>query len=124
MSKQNIQIAMGSLAYAIAKVDGEIQIEEKQVLKSLAQKEFELDDSDMGWIDKVFLNHEKENIRLEDAYKYALDVLEANRYEFDFDAKMKNKCIQFMEKVAESFRSSSAAEQILIERFKKDTVSF
>jgi tellurite resistance protein len=120
MSRQNIHKAMGSLAYAIAKADGQIQEQEKEVIRKLAQKEFELNDSDNEWIENMFSQLEENEISLEDAYNYALDVLEANRYDFDFDQNMKEKCVRFMERIAEEFGGISTDEQLVIKRFKKD----
>jgi uncharacterized tellurite resistance protein B-like protein len=124
MSRQNIYIAMGSLAYAITKADGKIQEQEKITIKQLAQKEFELNDQDNEWIENMFSKLEKDGISLDDAYNYALDVLEANRYEFDFDQEMKQKCLKFMEKIAESFDGVSVNEQLVIKKFKKDITRF
>jgi uncharacterized tellurite resistance protein B-like protein len=124
MSLQNIHIAMGSLAYAIAKADGIIQDQEKQTLKKLAQQEFELSESDNELIANVFVKMEKDNISLEDAYNYALDTLEANRYDYDFTDSLKSKCISFMEKVSESFDGVSGEERSVIDRFKTDMSKF
>jgi uncharacterized tellurite resistance protein B-like protein len=124
MSRQNIYIAMGSLAYAITKADGKIQEQEKNIIKQLAQKEFELNDQDNEWIEHMFIKLEKEGISLDDAYNYALDVLEANRFEFDFDQEMKQKCVKFMEKIAESVDGVSVNEQLFLKKFKKDITRF
>ncbi|MFL5731269.1 MAG: TerB family tellurite resistance protein [Cytophagaceae bacterium] len=124
MSRQNIHMAMGSLAYAIAKADGQIQEQEKEIIRQLAQKEFELNDSDNEWIKKMFANLEENQISLNDAYQYALDVLESNRFDFDFDKIMKDKCVRFMERIAEEFGGVSNDEQLIIKRFKNDMQKF
>lgn len=124
MSKQNIHIAMGSLAYAIAKADGVIQTEEKNMIKQLALEEFEMEDLDSEWIEKMFNKLEKDNISIEDAYNYAMDTLESNRYEFDFDLVMKNKCIKFMNRIALSFADTSLEEQAIIRKFNNDVSRF
>ena len=124
MSKHNIHKAMGSLAYAIAKADGEIQQQEKSLIKKLAQKELEIGDNDIEWIEQMFLTLEKQNIQLDDAYRFAIDTLEENRYEFDFDASIRNHCIQFIQKIAEAFDNTSLKERDLINRFIKDTATF
>lgn len=124
MALQNIHIAMGSLAYAIAKADGVIQEEEKVTIKKLAQKEFELSDADNEWISNMFNKLEKDNTSLDDAYNYAIDTLDANRYDFDFTDSIKSKCISFMEKVSESFDGISLEELQIIERFKVDINRF
>lgn len=123
-TKENIYKAMGSLAYAIAKADGEIQEEEKQTIQKLAQQEFELSDVDNEWISNMFLKLEKEQIDLEDAYQFAIDTLEASRFGFEFDEVMKKKCLRFMERTAEAFSGTSLDERIIINRFKKDLLKF
>jgi uncharacterized tellurite resistance protein B-like protein len=115
---------MGSLAYAIAKADGIIQEEEKKVIKKLAQQEFELSDADNEWITKMFSQLEKDNISLEDSYAYAMDTLEANRHDYDFTDSVKQKCLNFMEKISLSFDGISREEQDILERFKKDLQKF
>ncbi|HSZ24695.1 MAG TPA: TerB family tellurite resistance protein [Cytophagaceae bacterium] len=124
MALQNIHVALGSLAYAIAKADGVIQAEEKAVIRDLAQKEFELSDSDNEWISSMFNKLEKDNISLEDAYNYAIDTLKANQYDFDFTDTVKSKCLRFMEKVSESFDGISGDERAIIDRFKEDMNKF
>jgi uncharacterized tellurite resistance protein B-like protein len=124
MSKQNIHIAMGSLAYAIAKADGTIQQEEKDTIKRLAMEEFEVTDMDTEWIEKMFVKLERDNITIDEAYNYAMDTLEANRYEYDFDLLMKNKCINFMSRIADSFADTSVAEHAIIQKFNKDVIRF
>ena len=121
MSIQNIHVAMGSLAYSIAKADGVIQEEEKKILHSIAQEEFELSDSDHEWITKMFDKLEKDNTSLEDAYTYAMDtLLESNRNDYDFTDSIKNKCINFMEKVSYAFDGISSEEKAILDRFKED----
>lgn len=124
MSKESIYKAMGSLAYAIAKADGHIQDEEKLTIQNLAQQEFELSDMDNEWIKNMFSSLEKEGIGIEDAYQFAIDTLEATRYDFEFDEKMKKKCLRFMERTAEAFSGTSIDERIIINRFKKDMTRF
>lgn len=124
MAIQNIHVAMGSLAYAIAKADGVIQEEEKATIKKLAQKEFELSDADNEWISNMFNKLEKDNTSLDDAYNFAIDTLDANRHDYDFTPSVKTKCISFMEKVSESFDGISFEELQVIERFKVDIDKF
>jgi len=124
MSQQNIHIAMGSLGYAIAKADGDIQEKEKSTIAKLAQQEFEMGDDDIEWIEAMFLKLEKEQISLEDAYNYAIDTLEANRYEFDFDEGVKKKCLRFIQRIAESFGGVSSKETSILDRLKIDLDKF
>lgn len=124
MSKQNIYKAMGSMAYAIAIADGEIQEEEKNTIRRLALEEFELSDIDNVWITNMFQELEDKNISLEEAYRYAMDVLESNRFDFDFDEGTKKKCLKFIERTAESFEGVDLNERQILNRLKTDLSGF
>lgn len=120
MSKQNIFKAMGSLAYAMAIADGKIQDEEKTTIRKLALEEFDLSDIDNAWITNMFKELEDKHIPLEEAYQFALDTLEANRFAFDFDEIMKKKCLKFIERTAEAFQDVQLPEQQILDRLKTD----
>lgn len=120
MSKQNIYVAMGSLAYAVAKADGQVHPEEKATIKKIAQEVLFSEDISNDYIDKMFETMERENISVTDAYNYALDILEANKYEYDFYDSTKRKCLQFMEIIADAFQGTSTKELDVITRFKRD----
>jgi uncharacterized tellurite resistance protein B-like protein len=124
MSKENIHRAMGSLAYAVALADGEVQPEEIQIIRKLAFAEFSLSDSDNDWIQAMFAELQSKNIQLEEAYQYALDVLEYNRHDYDFDEGMKTRCRSFLKKIADAFGEISWQEQGLMERFESDLSHF
>ena len=124
MAKENIHRAMGSLAYAIAVADGSIQDSEKQVILKLATKEFQLSDSDSEWIHTMFNQLESQHIGLEDAYEYAMDTLEANRHDYDFDDATKERCLSFMKKIADAFGETDYKELSVIERFSADISRF
>jgi len=124
MSKLNIYKAMGSLAYAMAMADGKIQEEEKVSIKKMALEEFELSDIDNAWITTMFKEMEENSITLEDAYQFSIDTLEANRFAFDFDEAMKNKCLKFIERTAEAFGGVEYAERAILKRLKNDLSKF
>lgn len=124
MSKRSIFKAMGSLAYAIAVADGEIQPEEKKAIRKLALNEFDLSDIDNAWITNMFEELEDKDINLEEAYQYAMDTLESNRFAFDFDEEMKRKCIKFIERTADAFDGIDMNERQIISRLKKDLTDF
>lgn len=124
MAKENIHRAMGSLAYAIAVADGSIQTKEKEVILQLARKEFQLSDTDSEWINAMFIQLESQQIGLNDAYTYAMDILEANRHDYDFDDMTKNRCLSFMKKIADAFGETDYKEMSVIDRFETDIAKF
>ena len=115
---------MGSLAYAIAVADGNIQADEKETIRNLAKKEFQLSDSDSEWINNMFMELESKGINVTEAYDYAMDTLEANRYDYDFDDSVKARCISFMKKIADAFGENNYQEQSIIERFTEEVARF
>lgn len=120
MAKENIHKAMGSLAYAIAVADGTIQEKEKEVILELATKEFQLSDTDSEWINAIFTQLQEKNVGLNEAYTFAIDTLEANRHDYDFDEAMKNRCITFMKKIADAVGEIDHNETSVIDRFSAD----
>jgi tellurite resistance protein len=124
MAKENIHRAMGSLAYAIAVADGTIQQKEKEIILQLATKEFRLSDTDSEWINAMFNQLESQQIGLNDAYAYAMDILEANRHDYDFDDATKKQCLTFMKKIADSFGETDYKEKNVLERFESDITRF
>lgn len=115
---------MGSLAYAVAIADGEIQEEEKNMIRKLALEEFELSDIDNAWITNMFEELESKNISLDEAYQYAMDMLESNRHDYDFDEGVRKKCLRFIERTAESFDGVDINERQILNRLKTDLTSF
>jgi uncharacterized tellurite resistance protein B-like protein len=124
MAKENIHRAMGSLAYAIAVADGFIQEKEKEVILNLATKEFQLSNTDSEWINAIFTELEEQKVGLNEAYTFAIDTLEANRHDYDFDDEMKNKCISFMKKIADAVGEIDYQETSVIDRFSVDITRF
>ena len=124
MAKENIHRAMGSLAYAIAVADGVIQKQEKEVILKLATQEFQLSNTDSEWINAMFVELEEKAVGLNDAYEYAIDTLEANRHDYDFDSAMKARCVSFMKKIADAFGEIDYKERSVIERFSIDIARF
>jgi uncharacterized tellurite resistance protein B-like protein len=124
MAKENIHRAMGSLAYAIAVADGVIQNQEKEVILKLATQEFQLSNTDSEWINAMFVQLEEKSVGLNEAYEYAIDTLEANRHDYDFDNAMKARCVSFMKKIADAFGETDYKERSVIERFSADIARF
>jgi hypothetical protein len=119
MSKENIYYALGSLAYAIAKADGEIQKEELNIIRKNAQEILFSEDISNDFVDEIFDQLESKDISVQDAYNYAIDLLESNKYEYDFYDSVKKKCILFLESIAGSFEREALKERNIIADFKK-----
>lgn len=115
--KQNLYYALGILAYAVAKVDGEVQREERQVVHDIVAEETE-HTMDYSYMEIIFHILQKEDRSFEQVYEWALKYFELGKYHFT--SQMKEQFIRVIERVADAAESTSQEEKDIIERFKKD----
>ena len=108
--------ALASLAYSIAKADGDIQSSEKRLFKSIIRKEFK-DDS---WIAEQRFEILDSAIApsIDKAYENALNAIKDNIQLFD--AEMSQKFLNVVESVADAFEGTEDIEDKLIDKMKKD----
>jgi uncharacterized tellurite resistance protein B-like protein len=115
---ENIYVAAGELAYAIAIADGTVQREEKEKFEGILKEEFE------GKIDLVnpasiiFQIMQKEKLSSDHAYRAALRELNTNSHYLS--ASMKEHIIHIMERVAKAFPPKVHSENELIKKFIVD----
>jgi len=115
---QNLHYALGEMAYAVARADGEVQKEERQklhdiVATELKQRNFGFDISGI-----IFQIMDKEKNTAELAYEWAIKQVRLNSHYLSPELKETFICV--MEKVAMAFPPVTPSEQSFIERFKKD----
>jgi len=115
--KQSIYYALGILAYAIAKSDGEIQKEEKDKLFEIVKKELE-HNINFEYAEIIFLLLEKDNIGFESTYGWAIEELKKGRHYLS--PEIKQKMIETLKQVANSFEKVNSLEFDIINKFKKD----
>ena len=114
----NIYRAISSLAFALAKADGNIQDVEKEAFIEILQEEFGKDSwSAVSRFDLL----EDLNPSVENTYNEAMGVL--RMYKKTFTPIVKEKAVRILLKVAESFRGITEMESIFIERFKREALA-
>ncbi len=113
MPQQDLYIGLGSMAYALAKMDGRLQPEELTTLRQV------LHDEPYGEIAISMINlNDKYSVEAEKAFEFALRRFTENRRELDVD--LKKKFIGILQRVAESYDGTSRKELELIRRCRKE----
>lgn len=112
---ENIYLAVGEVAYAIAKADGKIQREEKERLKEILKEEFGKELADTNHASIIFHVLQKENLTSRMAYDAAIHELNINSHYLS--KEMKEHIVHIIEKVATAFPPKTPEENTMIQRF-------
>ena len=115
---ESLHYAIGELAYAVARADGNVQKEERKKFHNIVEAELRCKDYAFDISDIVFQIMDKDKIDSETTYKWAMDEIRLNSHYLS--PKLKETFITVMEKVAKAFPPVTVNEQTFIDRFKKD----
>ena len=117
IGKQSIYYALGILAYAVAKSDGEIQIEERVKLDEIIQRELGFN-LDFQYAEIIFQLLEKEDSNYESVYSWAIEELKKGRHVINETIKV--QLVKVLQEIAEAFGPVTNEELKIITQFKKD----
>ncbi len=109
----DLYLGLGSLLYALAKIDGRVQIDEMQLVREILAKEPFGDLTLFG-----FMLREDYGETPEEAYRFAIRRFTNNRHCFD-DA-LKKHFVALLTRVAEAHDDISRKEDDLIQQFRRD----
>ncbi len=110
VNKEKLFEAFGELIYAVAKIDGTVQIEEIEKMKTLFQ--YKKGGEEVVW---SFNYENRNNHKVKDAYEKALGVMiEYGSYEGY------PELIRILNEVAEASNGIDESEKFLISRFEED----
>jgi uncharacterized tellurite resistance protein B-like protein len=115
---ENLYYALGQLAYAIAKADGNIQDEEKMTLHTMLIQEARAHGIDLDISNIIFELMQRDNTDSEKSYTWAMNELKRNSNYFI--PVMCDKFIKILEKVARAYPPVVEEEKTLLERFKRE----
>lgn len=115
---ENLHYAIGELAYAVAKADGEVQKEERLKFHNIVEAELRCKDYNFNVSDIIFQIVDKDKTSLEEAYNSAMKQIKTNSHYLS--PELKTTFIKVMEKVAKAYKPVTINEQNLIDKFKKD----
>ncbi len=108
--------ALASLAYSIAKADGDIQSSEKRLFKNILKKEFNED----AWIaeQRFDLLDSAITPSIDTAYTNALNAIKDNIGLFN--EEMSRKFLNVVEGIAEAFEGTEDIEDKLLKKMRAD----
>lgn len=109
----DLYLGLGSVVYALAKVDGRIQLAEMQTVKEILAQ---MPHGDLALY--AFFLRENCNETVEEAYSFAMRRFSSNRKLIT--ESLKKQFVNTLLRVAESHDEVSRKEQELIKRFRRD----
>lgn len=116
---ENLHYALGQIAYAIARADGEVQKEERQKFFSIMEAELKGENYNFDIALIIFQVMDKDhNNSVEDTYHSAMKQIRLNCCYLN--PSLKATFITVLEKVANAFPPITIEESLLLDRFKKD----
>lgn len=115
---ENLHYAIGEIAYAIARSDGEVQKEERIKFKNIVEAELRCKDYDFDISEIIFNILNKDKTSTSDAYDWSIKQIKTNSHYLS--PKLKETFIKVIEKIAKAFPPVTKEENKLIDRFKKD----
>jgi len=115
---ESLHYAIGELAYAIARADGNVQKEERKKFHDIVAAELRCKDHAFDVSDIIFQIMDKDKTDSATTYKWAMDEIKLNSHYLS--PELKKTFIKVMEKVAKAFPPVTINEQKIIDKFKKD----
>lgn len=112
---ENLYMALGELAYAIAKVDGSIQKGEKEKLHGILKTELDKHELNFDHTEIIFHILKKDAMNSKTAYEWALKEMRLNSHYVS--EQLKQRFISVIKKVAEAFPPVTRQERELIDDF-------
>lgn len=117
-SLENLHYAIGELAYAVARADGNVQKEERKIFHDIVEAELRCKDYAFDISGIIFQIMDKDKTDSATTYDWAMDEIKLNSHYLS--PELKNKFISVMEKVAKAFPPVTVSEESIISKFKKD----
>lgn len=115
---ENLHYAIGELAYAIARADGEVQKEERKKFQDIVAAEMRSKDYGFDVSDIIFKIMDRDKTSAKEAYDSAMKQVRTNSHYLS--PELKETFVKVIEKVAKSYAPVTIDEMQLIEKFKKD----
>lgn len=113
MNNPDLAMGIGSVVYALTKLDGKLQLAEMQTVKDvLAHEPY----GDLALY--AFFLKENHNESVDEAYAFGLRRFKANRDELDDPTK--KRYIAVLQRVAEAHDDVSRKERDFIQQFRRE----
>ena len=113
---QNLHYAIGELAYTMARIEGNVQNEERKKFHDIVSAELRCKDYDFDISDIIFQILDKDKQDAETTYKWAMEQIKLNSHYLS--PELKRTFIRIIEKIAKAFPPLTEEEKKLLEKFK------
>ena len=115
---ENLHYAIGEIAYAIARSDGEVQKKERIKFHDIVEAELRCKHYHFNISAIIFQILDNDKTTANSAYDWAINQLKINSHYLS--PSLKATFINVIEKIAKAYPPVTIEENSLIERFKKD----
>jgi uncharacterized tellurite resistance protein B-like protein len=115
---ENLYYAIGELAYAIARADGEVQKEERRKFQDIVEAEMRCENYNFDISSIIFQIMVKDHESTETTYNWAMNQVRLNSHYLS--PELKTTFLKVMEKVAKAYPPVTIEERNLIDKFKSD----
>lgn len=116
---QDLHSAIGELAYAIARADGTIQMEERKKFHDIVAAEMRCKHYDFDISEIIFKVLDKDKyIDTQTSYDWAMKTIRLNSHYLS--PELKETFIKVMEKIAKAYAPVTINEMDLVAQFKND----
>ena len=117
--KERLYFGLGLAAFAVAKADGQVDIEERNKLHDIVVSSSNCNEEGINVSEIIFhVLGKHDNFEIENLYNLAIEEL--TEYKSYLTDDMRSDFPAILEKVARSMNSITAEENALIERFRSD----
>lgn len=115
---ESLHYAIGELAYAMARIDGTVQKQEREQFFDIVTAELAAHHANFDVSKIIFEVMEKDKMSAETTYNWAMREINLNSHYLS--PQLKQTFITIMEKIAQSYPPVTPEEQKLLTRFKND----
>jgi uncharacterized tellurite resistance protein B-like protein len=117
-SQQNLHYALGELVYAMARADGQIQVEEKKAFQNIVEAELRSLNHNFNISDIIFKILQKDKRSMAEAYEWAMKEIKLNSHYLS--PELKSTFIKVIDKIAKAYPPVTKEEKELFDRFGKE----
>lgn len=115
---QSLHYAIGQMAYAVARADGEVQKAERLKFFNIVSAELRCNNYNFNTSSIIFQVMDKDQSSTEDSYHRAMNHIRLNSHYLS--PALKTAFIKVMEKIAKAYPPVTIEESLLLDRFKKE----
>ncbi len=116
--KESLYYAMGEMAYAIAKSDGQVQKAERAKIAQIVSAGISKHEINFDFADTIFQVLQKDDPDAETSYRWAMK--EFSEHSTHLTKEMADSFVKIMIEIATAFGVSTEEETSLVNRFRHD----